>query len=244
MFSKSRLIVALGLVLALAVSGIAFAVGTDNNAFVDGKVTPSKLDKKKYKKVNLFLGVRNETNVTPESTDNPGKEYISIGKNVKINLNAAEECPVTLSNGTPTETAKQQCPKDSFLGSGEAEVKAPGNSTTAEPVVSVFYGPGKGNLQLHTYSENLGAASPVVPAKIVKSKDGAKYGSALDVPVAPETGALMITKFNATIEKSTGFATARCKAKKIPFLRTVTYKDGTSETASLTQKCKRKKGGK
>ena len=51
----------------------------------------------------------------------------------------------------------------------------------------------------------------------------------------------MITKFNATLGKDSGVVTARCKSKKTPFLREVIYKDGTSETATLTDPCKRKK---
>lgn len=240
MFSKSRLIVALGLVLALGVSSLAFADGASENvAKVVGKVTPNKLDKKDFKKVNLFLGVENSSEQIDGAQSNPASEYISIGKNVKVNLKKAPLCTVTFASGTPTQQAKDQCPNGSVLGSGKAEVKSGPDSVVAEPVVTVFNGPQLGELQLHTYSENLGAASPTVPAKVVKSNAGRKYGQALDVPKAPETASIMITKFNATITKSSGVAFARCKADRIPFLRKVTYKDGTSETASLKQKCKR-----
>ena len=243
MFSKSRLTVALALVLALAVSGIAYGTASLNNAEVVGDVSPTKLDKKKYKKASLTLGVVNSSDHITGSQSNPASEYISIGKNLKVDLKKAPVCPTTIPNGTPTETAKAQCPPGSVLGSGEAEVKGPPNGTSlvAEPVVTVFNGPGPNQLQLHTYSQNLGASSPTVPAQIVKSKVGAPYGQALSVPAAPETGALMITKFNATLGKDSGVITARCKSKTTRFLREVTYKDGTSETAELTDKCKRKK---
>lgn len=243
MLSKSRLIVAVGLVLALAVSGIAFAQGTVNEAFVDGSVKPSKkLDKKKYKKTNLFLGIRNQNTVTGAQI-NPAAEKISISKNVKVDLNKADRCPVTLSNGTPTSAAKAQCPPGSLIGTGEAEVQAPGNVVVATPEVNVFNGPGNNQLQLHTYSDQLGAASPVVPASIVNSDQGSKFKHMLNVPVAPETGALLITKFNATLAKSSGVPSVKCKPKTVTFLREVTYKDGTSETAELKQpvKCKPKK---
>lgn len=241
MIRKSRLIVALGLVSALTVSSFAYADGaSDNNAIVDGKVTPKKLDKKKFKKANLFLGVRNEATVTGTQS-NPASEYISVGKNVKIKLKKAEQCTAPLSNGIPTEQARATCPSKSFLGEGDAEVTAPGGSTISNIVVSVFAGPGPNDVRLHTYSPNLAAASPIVPGTVEKSKAGPKYGYALNVPVAPETGALMITKFNATVEKRTKTVTARCKPKKFKALREVTYKDGSSETATLTQKCKRKK---
>ena len=61
MIKKSRFVLAIGLVLALGVGSLAFADGASNNtAFVDGGVTPKKLDKKKFKPVNLFSGVRTE----------------------------------------------------------------------------------------------------------------------------------------------------------------------------------------
>ena len=83
MIRKSRMAVALGLVLALGVATVAWADGaTDNEPFVDGSVNPSKLDKKKYKPVNLFVGVRTEGPVTG-TQENPEAEYISFGKNIK-----------------------------------------------------------------------------------------------------------------------------------------------------------------
>jgi hypothetical protein len=241
---KSRLIVALGLVLALGVSGVAFGGGADAiTTFVDGKVKPSKkLEKKKFKKASLFLGVRNEANITGTQS-NPASEYISISKNVKVDLSKAETCPVTFGNGTPTDAAKAQCPPGSVIGEGTAEVQGPGNTVIAQPVVTVFNGPGPGQLQLHTYSDDLGAASPTVPGSIEKSRLGGKFGNALNVPAAPETGALMITSFNATLDKSSGVAKVKCKPKTVSYQRDTVFKDGTTETSELTQKvkCKKKK---
>ena len=50
----------------------------------------------------------------------------------------------------------------------------------------------------------------------------------------------MITKFNATITRSSGRSLARCKANKFLWQRRVTYNDGSTETAELEQKCSRK----
>ncbi len=239
MVRKSRLIVALGLVLALGVSGIAFGGGADAiTTSVEGQVKPSKkLDKKKYKKASLLLGVINEANVTG-TQQNPASEYISMTKNVKINLKKAPLCPVTFGNGTPTDAAKAQCPPDSVIGEGTAEVVGPGNTVIATPVVTVFNGPAQGQLQLHTYSDDLGAASPTVPASVEKSKLGGKFGPALNVPAAPETGALMITGFNALLSKSSGVAFVKCKPKTITYQRDTTFKDGSSESSTLDQKVK------
>ena len=239
MIRKSRLVGALGLTLALGVSGIAFGTAATNNAQVLGKVSPKKLDKKKRKPVNLYLGVANSPEIVNGSQSNPAVENISIGKNVKVSLNKADACSAPLVNGSTTAQARAMCPPKSYLGSGRAVVTLPNKNQISDLVVSVFAG--GGNLvRLHTYSPTLQAGSPIVNGNIVKSTAGSKYGQALSVNPAPETGALMITHFDATISKSSKVATANCQSKTIPFLRKVTYKDGTSETVSLKQKCKRK----
>ena len=237
------MIVAGGLAVVVATAGVAIAGGTgasENIAAVDGKVTPSKLDKKKFKPVNLFLGVRNSNGHIDGLQSNPASEFIASSKNIKIKLSKAPRCTAALPNGSTPQFAKNACPAKSFLGSGEAEVTAPGPTVIAEPVVSVFNGPGKNQLRLHTYDPALGAAAPIVNGKIV-SAPGAKWGQALKVANAPETGGVMITKFNAKIMKKRKVVTARCKPKKFQFQRKVTYDDGSKETVTKSQKCKVKK---
>lgn len=241
MFKKTRIVVSAALVTALSASAIAVAAGADENeAFVDGSVKPAKLDKKKYKPVSLFTGVR--TTVTGGVTgaqSNPVSEYLSYPKNVKFNLNAADICTALPASGSTAEQARAACPKKSFLGSGVGEVQGPGIAPITDIVVSVFRGPGKNGVQLHTASGTLGPAAPTVLGEIVKSRVQG-YGNALSVPNAPETGGLMITKFNAKITKASKAVTARCKSKKMTFQREVTYHDGSKETVETTQKCKRK----
>ena len=235
----SLLASALAVVLALTGAMIARADGaSENQAFVDGKVKPAKLDKKKFKSVNFFVGVRTQANVTGMQA-NPSSEFISFGKNVKFKLNKAPLCTTPLPNGATPEQARAMCPRKSYLGKGDGAVEFPG-LTANDIVVSVFSGPQKGQLRLHTYSPTLGTASPTVAAKIVKSNAGRAYGQALSVPHAPVTGSGMITKFNATIERSSGVALARCKSGKFRFQRLVTYTDGSSDTVTTTQACKRK----
>lgn len=241
MFRKSRKVVALGLTLAVGVAGLAIAdAADDNDAKVIGKVNPAKLDKKKFKPVNLQLGVKNSADWITGIQPNPASELIEVSKNVKINLNRAARCTAVIPNGTPTKEAKQLCPRKSVLGSGKARVQAPGGMVVAEPVVTVFNGPGKNEVRLHTYSPDLGAASPIVEGKIVKAKSRG-FGKALRVAEAPETGPIMITLFHAKLTKKSKVATARCKPKKIKFKRTVTYADGSKESVSKAQKCKVKK---
>ncbi len=247
MIRKSRMAVAIGLVLALGVATVAWADGaSENEAFVDGAIKPTKLDKKKYKPVKLFLGVRTEP-LAPVNglQQNPEQERISMGKNVKWNGNKAPVCTAAIETpGLTAEQAAAMCPGKSLLGTGEAAVDLGAVGRVSDITVSVFNGPGKNEVRLHTSSPTLLAAAPTVFGEVVKSNQGSKYGQMLVVADAPDAGgdAFEITKFNATIDKSSKVATARCKSKKIPFLREVTYDDGSIETAELTQKCKRKGG--
>ena len=256
MITKSRFVLALVLTLALGVSGLAFAAGADTNtALVDGAVQPTKLPdtKKKAKKVTLFLGVRNEQTVTGTQV-NPAMEEISIDKKVNVSAIAkTPECAVRPANGQTPEQARASCPADAYLGQGEAEVTFPpppqGIGKVSDLTVSVFHGPagqappsGSGEpLILHTYSPTLRTSSPAVQAYITKSRHGKKYGSTLWVPNTPETGSGLITKFNALLSKDVGIkAYCDTKSKKFNFRREVTYKDGSSETVDLKQKCKPK----
>ena len=108
----------------------------------------------------------------------------------------------------------------------------------------MFNGPGPGQLRLHTFSPDLGPASPIVDARIVKATRAEQrqgFGQALLVPEAPVTGALKITSFNAKILKSKKVASAKCKPKKFKVKRTVVYTDGSRESVSKSQKCKVKR---
>jgi hypothetical protein len=240
--SKSRFAVALGLTLALSVAGIAYAGGgaSTHDASVTGKVKPKKLDKKKFKKVNFNTGVVTTGGITGTQA-NPAEEFIAFGKNIKFKNGAAPVCTTLPAPGSTPAQAKAACPRKSFLGSGGAKVEGPGGPVDEDIVVSAFNGPGAKQIQLHTWSQVLGPAAPTVQGFIVKANSGKKYGKALSVPEAPETAALMITQFDTTIDKSSGVVRARCKAKKFFWKRTVTYADNSTDTDTLSQKCKRKK---
>jgi hypothetical protein len=244
LFTKSRKAVALGVAMAVTVTGVAVAGMTGaqlNDAGVEAKVTPSKLSKKKFSKVNVLLGVVNSIDSAGNEDANAASERIAWSKNIKISLNKAPRCTAPLPNGSTPQFARNACPGGSYLGGGDATVHAPGGALAAEPKVSVFNGPGPGQLRLHTYSDDLGPASPIVNARIVTANRREKnqgYGQALSVPNAPVTGALKITSFNAKILKSKKVATAKCKPKKFKWKRSVVYTDDSSETATKSQKCK------
>ena len=95
-----------------------------NDAEVVGKVTPDKLPKKNFKPIALFLGVENSLDSTGNEDANAAAELIHISKNIKIDLKNTPLCETELSNGTPTDVARDICPKESYIGKGDATVAA------------------------------------------------------------------------------------------------------------------------
>jgi hypothetical protein len=237
LISRSRLVVTLGLVMALGVATLAFADGaSEATPGVIGKLKPTNLGDVQ-KPVQLELGVTTDI-VTDGTQSNPEKEIISIGENVGWKSKAAKYCTAPL-NGTTTEQAKAACPKASVISKkGEAEVELSESNTVTDIVVTVF-NTGKNKVSLHAYSETLTATNTqVVLGKIKKSPDGKKFDRALFVNDAPDAGgdAFAITEFKATISKGSGVALASCESSKFPVKRTVTYDDGSKESVTETQK--------
>jgi hypothetical protein len=250
---KSRLVLALGLTVALGVSGIALAGGgaaADNVSQVKGKVNPKKLDKKKFKPVNLFSQVATDyADPTGDMDQHTEQVFIDFGKNIKFKLGKAQQCSADIS-GEDTAGARAACPGKSFIGQGEAHAilaSPTGDVPVNDLVVSAFAGPGDNQLRLHAYTDSLpptpGANPSVVVGDIVKSRAGKKYGKRLSVEDAPDilgdTGALSL--FNAKITKKSKTVVGRCKAKKFRWKATWVYDDGSSDTDTTSQKCKRKK---
>jgi hypothetical protein len=249
--SKSRLVLALALTLALGISGIAFADAADDNVSeVKGKVNPKKLDKKKFKPVNLFSQVATDyADPTGDQNQHTEQVFIDFGKNIKFKLGRAQQCSADIS-GADTAEARAACPGKSFIGEGEAHaiLAGPtGDVPVNDLVVSAFAGPGDNQLRLHAYTSSLpdaiGNNPSVTLGEIVKSPAGKKYGKRLSVEDAPDvigdTGAL--TLFNAKITKKSRTVVGRCKAKKFFWRATWVYDDGSSDTDTVSQKCKRKK---
>jgi hypothetical protein len=244
MIRQSRLVVALGLVLALGVAGLAFADGaSENTESVQGKVTPSKLDKKKFKPVEFLAGVSTTTTHVVPGQQNPEKQLIEFGKNIKFDTTQAPMCTTSLT-GTTTDQARAACPTKTVIGTGNATADLGGGPQQVSDVtVTVFNGPAKNQIRLHAYSPSLGAANTqVVEGSIIKAPSGGKYGQALFVGDAPDLGgdAFMLTSFDADISKKSKVVSANCKAKEFLWHNVVTYDDGTTDTADLSQPCKRK----
>jgi hypothetical protein len=252
----SRLVLALALTLALGVSGIALAGGgaaaenvSEVTGQVSGKAKP-KFDKKKFKKTSLFTQVQTDYGTpTGDPTVHSEQVFIDFGKNLKIKTGVVPKCTANTSLMT-TDEARAAC-SSSRIGQGQAKAHLPSPGGTVnfnDFEVTVFNGPDDNQLILHAFSPTLtgGVVGPGNPANIVgdivKSPAGKKYGKRLAVndvsDVQSDLGGLYF--FNATIKKGK-YIQARCKAKKMLWRATWVYDDGTSDTDTFSQKCKRKK---
>ena len=258
MISKSRLVLALTLMMALAVSGIAFA-GTDssqNDSRIEASIYKKfgkkpKLDEKEFKRVNLDVTTGTDFGSTPTGSQANGEElYVDLSKNIKLKLTKAPTCSASIA-GTTTEGARAACPEDSLIGTGDARARVPGFPTpgnrVSDFVASAFNGPGAKQIRVHLHSDSLdpdqdGNPSEVVNANVVKSPLGGAYRkrlAATNLPdIASDQGGL--EEFHLTITKQDKVVRARCKSKKVKFSATHVYDDGASQQDFDKHKCKQK----
>ena len=77
----------------LGVAGLAFADGaSENESSVLGKITPKKLDKKKWKPVTLYNGVTTSTTHAVPGQQNAEKVTVLYPKNIKFDFDAGPTC--------------------------------------------------------------------------------------------------------------------------------------------------------
>jgi hypothetical protein len=244
---KTRYVAALGLTLALGVSGIAFADGaTDNVSTVKIGLSKTKLPVKKKDAVKVEL---NSGVTTVDADNNPPipefaaeEVYIDYDKDLSVKLKG-EPCTAALT-GTTTAAAIAACPDSIVTKTGSAKARIPTGPGTflelTDLVVTGFRGAAANDLRLHAGTQTLGpGATQVVEAKLVKSPVSG-FGRRLSVPNAPDVAgdAGALTAFEATLKKSQTRAT--CKDKKIKTHAEFVYDDGTKDTADAKIKCKKK----
>lgn len=251
--------------IALAIAGVmAFAVvsaanGADDQTqqTVDGTITPTKLDKKKFKPATLFIDVETAPNDEHSELQQPPsaiRTQVDFPANLKFDTSAVPRCKVTDAElaGTTTEEATDACGKDSKVSvdsgtSAQVQVGlSPTNSLPVDAVVTAFNGHAKDTIYLHSYVADFGNTTILIG----KLKDGPPgFGKTLDVTV-PKLDAGAISKFITTV-KAGKYVQARCKSKTNAFQARSTYKDDpatptvneghTPTTATDSTKCKQKK---
>lgn len=259
MIRSSRTILATGLALAIGVSGVAIGgeTGADNQvSTVEGKVSPKKLDKKKFKSVSLTNGVTTLNEDEAADGTVPEQETVEVNldydRDIKFNLTKAKECdvPAAALAGTTNEGAEDSCgPGSKISKKGDAAARFSGfpdppftNNEVNDFIVTAFRGEGN-QVILHAYSPTFGPnATQIVLGNVVDSpKNGFRDRLAVpDVPpVAGGEGALV--RFFATINKG-DVITARCgKGKEFNFRAEFTYADGSGDVAKDSQGCQVKR---
>jgi hypothetical protein len=240
---RKLLILALALVGALALAGIAYAAV--NTQTITGKVSPKKLPKKT--KVPVSLSV----NVSSTNPGNPGgipnsTNLAEVDKDIKIQQKGFPTCdPSQFGSQSTTQDVKNACP-DAILGTGTATVQLGALQVHAQAIGANV----KGNkILLHAYTAETGGV-PLI-GTIVKSKGGSKYGQELSVPVPPLAGgAGVITQFGLNVKKikykfhgkTLSYVSSSCKDKKINFQARFTDTQGQVAKGTSKQTCKQKNG--
>ncbi len=247
---RKYLTIALAAFLAVAVASVAYA-RTDIQT-IKVKVTPSKLDKKKFKPgAKLFVDIDTvpDDELTPNLDQPPSatRTRVDFSSNLTFNPKAVPQCKVTsaeIQNQT-REDAIKLCGKKSVvsLDNGtdatlqfDPDQSSPGTTPVELKVaVTAFNGKEKNTLYLHTDPEGI-ATKPVLVGKLKKGPKG--YSKTLDVTV-PATPPFSISEFRTTV-KSGAYISARCKEKVATYQARTTYSNHPSTKATALVKCKRK----
>ena len=229
---------ALGLIAALAVSGVA--ISAPANQTLDVKVTKKtkpKLDKKKFKGTEIEVTTTTSDQANPSGIPPKANRAVLVfdKKNMKFDPKAAPGCDPNSIENTTTEAAKAAC-GSAQVGDGDAIAALPfgpgGTRQDFPAVVTAFNDGTQSGILLHSRVNALGTTV------VLK---GSLKGTTLDVTVPPLGGGVgAIAQFH-TIVKEGKYVQVRCKRKKIKTTSTFSFNDAPDATATSTQKCKQKK---
>jgi hypothetical protein len=231
----------LGALGALVLASSASAAVT--NQTYTASASPSKADKKVRSGVSFSNTVDTTYNVPPATNATPAanRTVLTFSPDFKFTPGNLPTCNLAALSGKTSDQAKAACP-GSQVGQGDAtEITLSG--LTLQGTVTAFNGaPSGGKPTIYLHSD----FGPAVPTKPVLT--GVLTGTTLDVNV-PVVQGTALTHFNTVVNKiKTGkksfFVMARCKKKNWTHTETTTFTDGSTKTASSTQKCKQKKAKK
>jgi hypothetical protein len=229
---------ALGLIGALAVSGVAMSAPANQtlDVIVGNKETP-KFDKKKFKGTTIDVTTTtsdqaNPSGMPPKATH---AQLVFDKKNMKFDPDSAPGCDPNQIENTTTQAAKAAC-GTAQVGDGSAIAALPfgpgGTRQDFPAVVTAFNNGASDGILLHSRVDQLGT-TVVLPGVLRKTT--------LDVDVPPLGGGVgAIAEFKTKVKKGK-YVQARCKRKTIKTNSTFTYSDAPQATASDSQKCKQKK---
>jgi hypothetical protein len=221
---------------ALAVSGTAYA-GAPTGQTLNATIAPTKLDAKTFKGVslhNIIATQYSDFNGSPAAKETK----FTLDKQLKFVNGNLPACSISTLNAATTTAAVQSACGGSIVGSGTNEVNnKTGAFTQPNPVLLVSGGP----TTLYVWTRIANALTLVLNGQYAAGPN------TLDVTGLPNTPGTDLTLFDTTQTKvKTGgknfYVMARCKSKKKKMVssETTTFYDGSSQTATSTQKCKAK----
>jgi len=253
-----RKFIALAIAGAMTVGVVSFATADESIQTEVGKVSPTKLPKKKHKNVKF---VNTITTFNVPGTNQPpsaNRTILDLSKNLKFNNKKWPYCKTDaagLELAATVDDAKKLCGKKSIVSqdSGStANVRVdlgPGNEPLLLDIQVVAFNENGNKLLL--YSKPVGPASGI-PASILvgKLKKASKVGGrppgsstkgfkqSLDVSIPP-LAAGAISLFKVTIEKSK-YIKARCKPRRMKFQATTFFSNAAPTSDGFSFGCKPK----
>jgi hypothetical protein len=230
----------LSVVGALVVSGSASAAVTGQSLSVN--LTPPKQQKKVFGPVGSMKTVV-DTNYAPGPFSPTGTQTVlTFSKDIKFTPGNIPVCNLSAISTVPQAQSDAACGA-SKVGTGAATIN--GGLLTGK--VAAYNGtPSGGSPTIGLHTDVFTSAGSYAFSTTLT---GILNTGANTLTVAiPPTGTA-ITHFETTITKKKSgkksfYVMARCKKKKWVNSETTTYNDGSSNTASSTQKCKQKKSKK
>ncbi|MBA2524113.1 MAG: hypothetical protein H0V25_12415 [Solirubrobacterales bacterium] len=245
---RKYLILAVAAITALAVASFAFAgsFADDGIQTITAKLTPTKLDKKKYSPAKIFIDIKTGNNtgdaVAPNQPPSANRTIVDFPTNLKFDTTAVPNCEGTEAElqNTTTEQAIAVCGKASIVSvpktSAHVTVDQGASAPLAVPItVTAFNGTAKNQLYLHAKASTLPVTSVLV-GKLKKGPTG--YGNSLDVTIPPLLAGA-IDDFTTTV-KAGKYVQARCKSKTNKFQARSFYTNHTPTVATFTTKCSQK----
>ncbi len=250
--------VALGLVGALALSGVASAAVT--GVTWTANVTPTKQDKKKRGGVAITIGTAEAHEGLTFPPGGPGcmppavvtsackyfppshTSVINFDPDFRLTPGTIPRCDLASLTGKDATGARAACPR-SIVGQGTSEIHTVTETNPLFGTITAFNSLSSGGdpmVLLHMDIDR-STTSPILT--------GVVSGNVLTVQ-GPVTPGAVLTNLTISINRRVSmrkgrktffFVSARCSKRRWQSSATVFYTDGTQHTGSTTQTCKQKK---
>ncbi len=249
---RSAAIIALAVVGALSVAGIALAATSSTVSF---KFSPSKVSKTTPKAGQINL--HTHTNYANTSSNYTDRADLFFDSDFSFNTNAVGKCNKTSISGTKTMAQAMAACGSKLIGKGTATAAA--GTNTVHACVLAFNGSGTGGhvllftranaappftMTCGSPSSNTQGNTNVLLDGALKAANKSGYGKQLDFQHIHAASPLPLTDFNVTVGKPTvstagNYVAAKCShsIKKWKLQTKFTYDSGPVQTVNSSQTC-------